>query len=80
MKTLIRARRVGRQYTYQLRSGHKVAHLVAEQTNYLYMTSLDVPKKWFTANIDPILFTYGESHKLEKEDVYLSMSFLIQQL
>jgi abelson tyrosine-protein kinase 1 len=62
---------VGRQYTYQLRSGHKAAHLVTETTNYQYMTSLDAPKKWFNATVDSILGAYGEQYRLEKEDLFL---------
>jgi abelson tyrosine-protein kinase 1 len=63
--------RTGRQYTYALRAGHKAAHLVTETTNYEYMTSLDVPKKWFAASIDAILRAYGDEHRLQKEDVFL---------
>jgi abelson tyrosine-protein kinase 1 len=44
---------------------------VTETTNYEYMTSLDVPKKWFAASIDAILRAYGDEHRLQKEDVFL---------
>lgn len=37
------------------------------------MTALDVPKKWFVANVDKVIAVYGEKHKLEKEDVFLGM-------
>jgi abelson tyrosine-protein kinase 1 len=62
---------VSRQYTYQLRTGHKAAFLYTETTVYNYLDNLDAPKKWFKANIDAILKAYGAEHALQKEDVLL---------
>lgn len=63
---------MSRTQAFQLRSGHKVAHMYAESTVYRYMEDLSIPKKWFEANIDGILEEYGRDHKLTRGDVFLS--------
>jgi hypothetical protein len=67
--------RVGRHYSYQLRTGRRAAILVTEVTSHHYMTKLEVPKKWFMASIDTIMRVYGERLKLTKEDIRLSTYF-----
>lgn len=62
---------MSRTQSFQLRAGHKVAYLYAETTMYRYLENLDVPKKWFQANIDHIMKLYGREHQLTKEDLFL---------
>lgn len=38
---------------------------------YDYMDNLDAPKKWFMANVDTILQTFGADHHIQKEDLFL---------
>ncbi|KAI0027395.1 hypothetical protein K488DRAFT_90906, partial [Vararia minispora EC-137] len=70
---------VSRTHAYQLRAGHKIAHLYAESTIYRYMEDLGVPKAWFIANIDQIMAIYGSAHKLTREDVLLVIGTLEAQ-
>ncbi|KAI0317882.1 hypothetical protein OF83DRAFT_1171602 [Amylostereum chailletii] len=69
---------VSRTQAFQLRAGHKVAHLYAESTVYRYLAdpTLHVPKMWFQNNIDQILKLYGKEHKLTREDVFLVIGTL----
>ncbi|KAG5640616.1 hypothetical protein DXG03_007905, partial [Asterophora parasitica] len=62
---------VSRRYSFPLRTGHKTAHMCTETTMYRYMESLDVPKKWFKANVDAIMQIYGPIHHVQKEDLFL---------
>ncbi|KAG5637074.1 hypothetical protein H0H81_005844 [Sphagnurus paluster] len=62
---------VSRRYSFPLRAGHKTAHLLTETTVYNYLESLEVPKKWFKANVDAIMQIYGQAHHVQKEDLYL---------
>lgn len=64
---------MSRQYTYQLRFGHKAAYLCTETTMYNYVDNLDAPKKWFRANVEQILRVYGKQYSLQKEDVFLGV-------
>lgn len=67
---------VSRRYSFQLRSGHKAAHLCTEKTTYRYVEKLDTPKKWFKANIDDIMAVYGTAHCIQKEDLFLVIGTL----
>ncbi|KAF8060214.1 hypothetical protein FPV67DRAFT_1513824 [Lyophyllum atratum] len=67
---------VSRRYSFPLRAGHKTAHMCTETTMYRYMESLDVPKKWFKANVDAIMQTYGPAHHIQKEDLFLVIGTL----
>ena len=64
---------VSRTQAFQLRAGHKVAHMYSESTVYRYLTdpNLHIPKLWFQHNIDQILKLFGMDHKLTREDVFL---------
>ncbi|KAK2463882.1 hypothetical protein APHAL10511_004054 [Amanita phalloides] len=70
------SRSIGRRYSFPLRSGHKVAYLCAETTIYRYMESLDVPKRWLTANVDRILKIYAPRHPISKENIFLVIGAL----
>ncbi|KAF8639293.1 hypothetical protein AX17_001604 [Amanita inopinata Kibby_2008] len=70
------SRSISRRYSFPLRSGHKTAQLCTETTIYRYMESLDVPKKWFKANVDHILDIYAPDHPITKEDLYLVIGTL----
>jgi hypothetical protein len=50
--------------------------MCTETTVYDYMDDVDAPKKWFTANIDIIVQTFGTEHRIQKEDLFLG-SFLL---
>ncbi|KAK0451188.1 uncharacterized protein EV420DRAFT_1561339 [Desarmillaria tabescens] len=65
-----------RRYSHPLRAGHKTAFLYTETTVYKYIENLDAPKKWFKANIDDILVTYGAQHHIQKEDLFLVIGTL----
>ncbi|KAF7315430.1 Protein kinase domain-containing protein [Mycena indigotica] len=67
---------VSRRYSYPLRSGHKTAYLCTETTMYRYIEKLDAPKKWFKANVDSIMETYGPMHNIQKEDLFLVIGTL----
>ncbi|KAJ7217776.1 hypothetical protein GGX14DRAFT_550000 [Mycena pura] len=67
---------VSRRYSYPLRTGHKAAYLCTETTMYRYVENLDAPKKWFKANIDAIMETYGPIHQIQKEDLFLVIGTL----
>jgi hypothetical protein len=64
---------ISRRYSFPLRSGHKTAHLCTETTVYSYIENLEAPKKWFRANVDTIMHLYGETHRMQKEDLFLGM-------
>ena len=38
---------------------------------YQYIERLEVPKKWFKANVDTIMRIYGQLHGIQKEDLFL---------
>ncbi|KAJ7188007.1 hypothetical protein C8R46DRAFT_1205222 [Mycena filopes] len=59
-----------------LRNGHKAAYLCTETTMYRYVEHLDAPKKWFKANVDAIMETYGPIHQIQKEDLFLVIGTL----
>lgn len=63
-----------RRATFPLRSGHKAAYLIADVAKYNYIARLDAPKKWFKENIDQILDVYGQSHRVQKEEIFLGAS------
>lgn len=65
---------VSRRYSFQLRDGHKAAYLCTETTKYRYMDDIETPKKWFRANIDTIIQTFGAQFRIQKEDVFLGKS------
>lgn len=65
-----------RRYSHPLRAGHKTAFLYTETTVYKYVENLDAPKKWFKANVDDILATYGAQHRIQKEDLFLVIGTL----
>ncbi|KAG7443780.1 uncharacterized protein BT62DRAFT_995815 [Guyanagaster necrorhizus] len=65
-----------RRYSHPLRAGHKTAFLYTETTVYTYVENLDAPKKWFKANVDEILATYGTQHRIQKEDLFLVIGTL----
>ncbi|GLB45720.1 putative protein tyrosine kinase [Lyophyllum shimeji] len=67
---------VSRRYSFPLRAGHKTAHMCTETTMYRYVESLDVPKRWFKANVDAILHIYGPTHHVQREDLYLVIGTL----
>ncbi|KAF7306038.1 Protein kinase domain-containing protein [Mycena chlorophos] len=67
---------VSRRYSYPLRAGHKTAYLCTETTMYRYVENLDAPKKWFKANVDAIMETYGPMHGIQKEDLFLVIGTL----
>ncbi|RDB18261.1 Dual specificity protein kinase splA [Hypsizygus marmoreus] len=67
---------VSRRYSFPLRAGHKTAHMCTESTMYRYVESLEVPKKWFKANVDAIMQIYGPSHHIQKEDLFLVIGTL----
>lgn len=58
-----------RRYSHPLRAGHKAAFMYTESTTYKYLENLDAPKDWFKANVDTVLKTYGEAHRIGREDV-----------
>ncbi|KAG6811114.1 hypothetical protein H0H93_014577, partial [Arthromyces matolae] len=70
---------IARRYSFPLKSGHKTARVFTESTMYNYMESLDVPKKWFKANVDAILRIYGPVHHIQKEDLFLVIGTLDSQ-
>ncbi|KAG7443814.1 kinase-like protein [Guyanagaster necrorhizus] len=65
-----------RRYSHPLRAGHKTAFLHTETTVYTYVENLDAPRKWFKANVDEILATYGTQHRIQKEDLFLVIGTL----
>ncbi|KAJ7072080.1 hypothetical protein C8F01DRAFT_1361505 [Mycena amicta] len=67
---------VSRRYSSPLRAGHKSAYLCTETTMYRYVENLDAPKKWFKANVDAIIETYGPMHNIQKEDLFLVIGTL----
>ncbi|KAF6756188.1 TKL/TKL-ccin protein kinase [Ephemerocybe angulata] len=67
---------IRRRYTFDLRAGHKAAHLCTESTEYRYMDKLDAPKKWFARNIDTIMKIFGKEHHLQREDLVLVVGLL----
>ncbi|KAG6855823.1 hypothetical protein H0H87_010489 [Tephrocybe sp. NHM501043] len=70
---------VTRRYSFPLRAGHKTAHMFTESTMYRYVESLEVPKKWFKANVDAIMQIYGPTHHIQKEDLFLVIGTLDAQ-
>lgn len=68
---------MSRRYSFHLRMGHKTAHLCTGSTQYDYVENLDAPKKWFKANVDMILQTFGSEHRIQKEDLLLGMCCVI---
>ncbi|KAJ7747345.1 hypothetical protein B0H16DRAFT_1675699 [Mycena metata] len=67
---------VSRRCSFPLRNGHKAAYLCTETTMYRYVEHLDAPKKWFKANVDAIMETYGPIHQIQKEDLFLVIGTL----
>ena len=45
--------------------------MYTETTVYDYMELLEVPKKWFKANVDAIMRVFGPSHDIQMEDLYV---------
>jgi hypothetical protein len=70
---------VSRRYSFPLRAGHRAAYLCAESTQYRYTANLDAPRKWFKANIDSIMRTYGPHHPIQREDIFLVIGTLAAQ-
>ncbi|KAG6819733.1 hypothetical protein H0H93_009207 [Arthromyces matolae] len=70
---------VTRRYSFPLRAGHKAAHMFTESTMYHYMEKIEVPKKWFKANVDSIMQIYGNIHHIQKEDLFLVIGTLDAQ-
>ncbi|KAG6902523.1 hypothetical protein C0995_015340 [Termitomyces sp. Mi166 len=70
---------IARRYSFPLRAGHKTAHMFTESTMYRYMESLEVPKKWFKANVDAIMQIYGPTLHIQKEDLFLVIGTLDAQ-
>lgn len=64
---------ISRRASSPLRDGRKNAYLYSETTVYSYMQDLEAPKDWFKANIDTILKMFGNEHRIQKEDLFLSM-------
>lgn len=62
---------INRRYSFSLKANHKIAFLCVESTMYNYIEDLSTPKKWFKANIDEILRSYGDDHSITKEDAFL---------
>jgi len=69
--------KVLRRYTFPLKAGHKVAYMVAEIAEYRYMESREAPKKWFQLHVDTVMQAYGRQHQIQKEDVFLGITFLV---
>jgi len=67
---------INRRYSFSLKANHKIAFLCVESTMYNYIEDLSTPKKWFKANIDEILRSYGVDHSITKEDVFLVIGTL----
>lgn len=67
---------IRRRHTFDLRAGHKAAHLYTESTDYRYLDKLDAPKMWFARNIDTILKIFGKEHHLQREDIILVVGAL----
>ena len=67
---------VSRRYSFPLRMGQKTAHICTGTTQYDYMENLDAPKKWFKANVDTILKSFGAEHRIQKEDLVLGLSLV----
>ena len=70
--SLSNSEKVARRYSYDLKAGHKMACLCTETTDYRYLETLEAPKKWFRAYVDFIMKTYGNYHRIQKEDLFLS--------
>ncbi|KAG6877678.1 hypothetical protein C0992_009504 [Termitomyces sp. T32_za158] len=70
---------IARRYSFPLRAGHKTAHMFTESTMYRYMERLEVPKRWFKANVDAIMQIYGPMHHIQKEDLFLVIGTLEAQ-
>lgn len=49
--------------------------MCAETTVYNYVERLEVPKKWFKANVNAIMKIYGSKHRIQKEDLFLGGDF-----
>ncbi|KAJ2913972.1 hypothetical protein MD484_g6448, partial [Candolleomyces efflorescens] len=62
---------IRRRYSYELRAGQKAAHLCTESTEYVYMVTLNAARKWFQNNIDSIVRTFGQEHRIQREDIVL---------
>ncbi|KAG6889171.1 hypothetical protein C0992_006218 [Termitomyces sp. T32_za158] len=54
-------------------------HMFTESTMYRYMERLEVPKRWFKANVDAIMQIYGPMHHIQKEDLFLVIGTLEAQ-
>jgi len=67
---------INRRYSFSLKANHKIAFLCVESTVYDYIEDLITPKKWFKANIDEILRSYGDDHSITREDVFLVIGTL----
>ncbi|KAJ2913976.1 hypothetical protein MD484_g6442, partial [Candolleomyces efflorescens] len=67
---------IRRRYSYELRAGHKVAHLCTESTEYVYMEKLTAARKWFQSNIDSIVRIFGQEHQIQREDIVLVIGLL----
>ncbi|KAJ7079089.1 hypothetical protein B0H15DRAFT_520827 [Mycena belliarum] len=67
---------VSRRYSFPIRTGHKATYLCTETILYRYVESLDAPKKWFKANVNSIMETYGATHRIQKEDLLLVIGTL----
>ncbi|KXN85243.1 hypothetical protein AN958_11518 [Leucoagaricus sp. SymC.cos] len=67
---------LSRRASFSLRSGHKVAYMYTESTEYRYMRELQAPKAWFQANVGRIIETFGEDHNVHREDLLLIIGIL----
>ncbi|KAF8975500.1 hypothetical protein BDQ17DRAFT_1441497 [Cyathus striatus] len=67
---------VSRRVSFPLKAGHKVAVLYTELTDYRYVESLDAPKRWFKAHVDPVMQIFGAMHQIQKEDLFLVIGTL----
>lgn len=70
--------RFSRRQTFRLRRGHKCAHVYTESAEYQYLKKLDTVKAWFRGNLEQILNVYGREHNIQKEDLFLSKSFVLK--
>jgi hypothetical protein len=74
--TFRNSRNVSRRYSFPLHSGRKTAYLCTETTAYRYLETLDVPKRWFSDNVDRILKIFAPSHSITREDLFLVVGTL----
>jgi len=71
------SQQVSRCHSFPLKTGHRLAFLCAEVTEYRYLIfgqggQLDLPKQWFKANVDAIMKIFGGQHQIQREELFLS--------